>query len=281
MESGDLLFVSMIPDRTSGSLAVAPLSDLGGVRAIADLRCERASYAGGRGICLVRGGGEDAESELKIFDPRFHVDRRIALEGAPIRARVSPGGRYGAITTFEPAEEDSGEGPATETSIIDLESGKEAIDLEELPLTKDGRRFSSDGLQFSSVTFAGDDDHFYASLGSGATGYLVEGSLRARRLKVIGKDVESPSLSPDGRHVAFERLVGGVGNGRLFVLDLRTMKATRLAGDDPIDDQAEWLDHERVVYANDNKLWEVRADGSGRPRQILSFAYSPTVIRAS
>ena len=64
-------------------------------------------------------------------------------------------------------------------------------------------------------------------------------------------------------------------------MDLRTKKAILLAGNDPIDDQAEWLDDGHVVYANDNKLWKVAADGSGRPQQILSYAFSPTVIPAS
>ena len=59
------------------------------------------------------------------------------------------------------------------------------------------------------------------------------------------------------------------------------MHATRLAGDDPIDDQAEWLDDDHVVYGNDNVLWEVAADGTGHPRKLLSYAYSPAVSSAS
>ena len=284
IDSGDLLFVSMIPDRSAGSLAVASLSDLAGARAIAGLRCERASYAGGRGICLVRLGGEEAESEVEIFDSKFHVSRRFEVEGAPSRARVSPDGRYAAITMFEASEEEEGssEGPYTETTIVDLENGKEVADLEKLSLTKDGKPFPRDDLHISAVTFADDDDHFFASLGSAeATSYLLEGSLRDRKLNVIAKGVDSPSLSPDGTHIAFRRLVGGDGNWRLFVMDLRTKKAIRLAGDDPIDDQAEWLDDARVVYVNDNKLWVVAADGNGRPRELLSYVYSPTVIPAS
>ena len=187
IDSGDLLFVSMIPDRSAGSLAVVSLSGLAGARAIAGLRCDRASYAGGRGICLVRVGGEDAESEVEIFDSKFHVGRRLEVEGAPNRARVSPDGRYAAMTMFKAGEEEEGssEGPHTETTIVDLETGKEVADLETLPVTKDGKPFSSDDLHVSGVTFARDDDRFYASLGSEETSYLLEGSLRARKLKVI------------------------------------------------------------------------------------------------
>jgi len=281
IESDELLFVSMIPDRTAGSLAVAPLSDPAGTRALSKLRCERVAYGGGRGVCLNRVGGEDAESEVEIFDSRFDVKREFELEGLPSRARVSADGRYAAITMFVPGEEDTDEGFSTETKILDLETGDEAVDFEQLRVTKGGRPFSTHDLQFSSVTFAADGDHFYASLGSGTTGHLLEGSIGEGTLEVIADRVDSPSLSPDERRVAFRRLVGGEGNWRLFVLDLGTMKARRLAGSEPIDDQAEWLDDRRVVYANDNKLWVVPADGSGKPEQLLSYAFSPAVSRSS
>ena len=279
--SDELLFVSMIPDRSAGSLAVAPLSDPAGARALSDLRCERVAYAGGRGICLNRVGGEDAETEVEIFDQKFDVTRELELEGVPSRARVSPNGRYGAITMFVPGEEDTDEGFSTETRIVDLASGDEALDLEKLRVTKDGRPFSAPDLDFSSVTFAPDSDRFYASLGSGTTGYLVKGSLGDRTVEVIADRADSPSLSPDGTRVAFRRVLGADANSRLFVLDLGTMKTRRLPGNEPIDDQAEWLDDARLAYATDNKVWVVRADGSGKPEQLLPYAFSPVVSRSS
>jgi hypothetical protein len=278
-DEATLLFVSMIPDRTSGSLAVAPLSDPASIRAIAGLRCERVYYAGGRGICITRGLLNSAYVE-KIFDSRFHVERHIPVPGVPSRARVSADGRYGASTMYVPGDEDEDENFSTRTSIVDLETGKEVVDLDRLPVTKGGKPFSSRDLNFTGVTFAA-DDHFYASLGSGSTSYLLEGSMRERTLKVIDENADSPSLSPNGTHIAFKRIVGGNGDWRLFVMDLRTMNAVRLAGDDPIDDQAEWLDDDHVMYGNDNILWVVPADGSGKPRKLLSYAYSPAVIRAT
>jgi hypothetical protein len=278
-DDATLLFVSMIPDRTSGSLAVAPLSDPTRIRAIATLRCERVYYAGGRGICITR--GLNSAYVAKVFDSRFHVERRIPVPGLPSRARVSADGRYGATTMYVPSDEDEDENFSTRTSIVDLETGKEVVDLERLSVTKGGKPFSSRGLNFTGVTFAADDDHFYASLGSGSTSYLLEGSMRDRTLKVIAGSADSPSLSPDGARIAFKRIVGAKGDWRLFVLDLATMNVTRLAGDDPIDDQAEWLDDEHVIYGNNNILWQVPADGSGRPTRLLSYAYSPVVSRAS
>src|SRR3954447_26970227 len=281
VEPGDLLFVSMIPDRTAGSLAVAPLSDPAGTRALSSLRCERVYYAGGRGICLLRLGGEDAGSVAEIFDSKFHVERRISMPGVPNRARISRDGRFAATTMYVPGDEDTEEGFSTRTIIFDLDTGKKVADLEKVPVTRNGKPFSTEDLHFSAVTFANDGDCYYASVGEESPSYLLEGSIRDRTLNVIADDADSPSLSPDGTRLAFKRVVGADGNWRLFVLDLRTMNATRLAGNDPIDDQAEWLDDEHVVYANDNRLWEVAADGSGPPRQILPYAFSPSVIPAS
>ena len=276
-----LLFVNMIPDRTSGSLAVAPLSDPTSVRAIAGLRCERVYYAGGHGLCLTRGGLLNTSYVAKVFDSNFHVERQYSLPGIPSRARVSPDGRYGATTMFVRGDSYASGNFSTRTSIYDLSTGKEVANLEKLPVTKDGKPFSNRNFNLWGVTFANDDDHFYASLGSGSDTYLLEGSMRERTLRVVTEQVECPSLSPDGKRIAFKRIVGSAGDWRLFVLDLATMKATRLAGDDPIDDQAEWLDDEHVVYGNDNKLWAVNADGTGQPRQLLSYAYSPAVSRSS
>ena len=91
-------------------------------------------------------------------------------------------------------------------------------------------------------------------------------------------NLEAPTRHPiDWRSADFR----DEGDWRLFVLDLDTMRATRLAGDDPIDDQAEWLDDDHVVYGVDNILWQVRADGTGRPIKLLTHAYSPAVDRAS
>ena len=276
-----VLFVSMIPDRTAGSLAVAPLSNPRSQRAIAGLRCERVYYAGGHGLCLTRGGLLNTTYVAKVFDSSFHVEREISVPGIPSRARVSPDGRYGATTMFVKGDNYATGNFSTRTSIFDLGTGKEVVNLEQLPVTRNGKPFSNRNFNFWGVTFARDDDHFYASLGSGTKTYLLEGSMRDRTLRVIDESVECPSLSPDGTKIAFKRVVGGKGDWRLFVLDLRTMHAIRLAGDDPIDDQAEWLDNDHVVYGNDNVLWQVPADGTGHPRKLLSYAYSPAVSRAS
>ena len=54
---------------------------------------------------------------------------------------------------FVPGEEDTDERFSTSTSILDLQTGKEVADLEQVPVTRNGKPFSTDGLEFSAVTF--------------------------------------------------------------------------------------------------------------------------------
>ena len=274
-----ILFVSMIPDKTVGKLAVASLSDPNSARAVTDLSCERVYYAGGRGLCLTRGGLLKSAYVAKICDADFHVLREVPLPGIPSRARVSPDGRYGATTMFVRGDSYASANFSTRTAIVDMNTGETVADLEKLPVTRDGTRFWRRNFNFWGVTFAGDDDHFYASLGSGTRTYLLVGSLRTRTLRVIHEHVECPSLSPDGTRIAFKRSIDTSGNWRLYVLDLRTMHETALAENDPIDDQAEWIDNENVAYGNDITAWQVPADGTGKPQKLLAQAYSPTVVR--
>jgi hypothetical protein len=274
-----LLFVNMIPDNTVGKLAVASLANPDSTRAIADLRCERVYYGGGRGLCVTRGGPLNSSYVAKVFDANFKVLRQISMPGIPSRARVSADGHYGATTMFVRGDNYASGNFSTRTGIFDLRTGKQVANLENMPVFRNGKRFSNRNFNFWGITFAHDDDHFYASLGSGSKTFLLKGSMRAHTMRVIHEKVECPSLSPDQTRIAFKRSVGSRGNWRLTVLNLRTMRETRLAGNDPIDDQAEWLDSGDVLYGNDNIVWRVPANGKGKPTKLLSYAYSPVVIR--
>ncbi len=75
---------------------------------------------------------------------------------------------------------------------------------------------------------------------------------------------------------------------RLHVLDLDTLAAKPLAETRNIDDQAEWLDDERVAYAVPRgtgtfltDTWSVAGDGSAGPRRLVAGASSPAIVRES
>lgn len=251
-------------------------------RTFTGLTCERMHVAGGRGLCLVgRQGLTGPTYKALIFDSSFKVRRERTVPGLLSRARISPDGRYGATTGFVAGHSYAEPGQfSTLTTIIDMARGSIVADLEDFTVTREGRPVRSADRNFWGVTFARDSDRFYATMRTGERTWLVQGSVRDRSLRTLYENVECPSLSPDETRVAYKKRVEeGDVIWRLYVLDLRTMKETRLADSRLVDDQAEWLDDETVLYGRvDGKIWAQRADGRGSPRPFLDDALSPAVI---
>jgi hypothetical protein len=274
-----VLFINAIPDKTFRRLAVTSLSKPDGTRALADLKCDRVYFAAGHGLCMTATGVFASHYVVKIFDASFKVGRQLTIPGAPSRARISADGRLGAVTTFVSGDSYSPGNFSTRTSIINMSTGKIVANVEHFTVMRDGRRFFNRNFNFWGVTFERDDDHFYATLGSGANTYLVHGSIRAQTMRVVYTHLECPSLSPDGTRIAFKRSLNSHGSWRLYVLDLRTMRAHPLAETQSIDDQVEWRDNAHVLYQRAMDLWVVRADGGGAPSRAVSEGWSPVLVR--
>jgi WD40 repeat protein len=242
-----------------------------------DLSCERVYFAAGRGICMgVADSGVDYTAQ--VFDAKMQVLNTIPLSGLPSRARVSEDGRYGAMTVFVSGDSylESSTAFSTRTYLVDMASGKAIDQLEQFGVSKDGKPFDAVDFNFWGITFDPDDsDRFYATLGTGEHHYLVEGSIKGREMKVLRDGVECPSLSPDGKQIAYKSRVGHSNRWHLRVLDLATLKDHGLAETDSIDDQAEWLDNDTLAYADSSNVYTVQADGSGEPGLLVRDASSP------
>jgi hypothetical protein len=241
--------------------------------------CLRFYEAGGRALCLtVARSGVDFRAI--VLDRGGRARHSLTLTGLPSRARVSPNGRLGSMTTFVSGDSYTTPGQfSTRTTILDLVDGKPIADLEKFKVTKDGRTIHSQDFNFWGVTFAPDSDAFYATLATGGHHYLVHGRVSARAVEVLRDNVECPSLSPDGTRVAYKRRDGKPWHWRLHVLDLRTGADVALSERRPIDDQAEWLDNRRLLYGLGVDVWVAAADGSGRPQRFLANAASPSTQR--
>jgi len=236
-----------------GHVAVAPLDHLD-APVVTDLACERVDYSGGRGICLTADRGAVTTYGATIFDQDLGTVATLDLPGLPSRTRVSADGRHGAMTTFVYGDSYAASTFSTRTQLLDLSTGEALGDLEQFTATKDGK-----------VIDAVDRNYW---------------------------GVKCPSLSPDGTRIAFkQRHTGTLGQiqWRLAVLDLATLEVHELAETTSVDDQAEWLDDQTVLYglprgdasSPTTDVWKVPADGSGAPEILLPGAWSPGVNRAA
>ncbi|MEU2058961.1 TolB-like translocation protein [Streptomyces sp. NPDC013455] len=285
-DPGRLVFRNMAWGPHRDELTSVPAGDPGGPRTAAGLRCLRFHAAAGTGVCLqaVHGPVSDTYRAL-ILDARLRTVDRYDVPGIPSRARVSPSGRFAAWTAFVGGDSYAGTSFSTRTAVVDTRSGALIPSLETFRIVKDGRRHRAADVNFWGVTFAADDRTFYATLATQGRTYLVRGDLRSRTVTTLHRNVECPSLSPDGTRVAYKKRVEGLpadAPWRLYVLDLRTLRETPLAESRSVDDQAVWRDGRTVVYALPGDygadLYEVPADGSGRPRRISPAAVSPAYL---
>ncbi len=277
----DLMVRAVDPHHPRLNGRVYEVDDGGVRRRSADLACERVYYAHGRGICMgVAASGVDYEAT--IFDSTLRPLHTITLTGLPSRARVSSDGRYGAMTVFVSGHAYLGTsgGFSTTTTIVDMRNGDSVGELEQFSVTKGGHPFDVVDFNFWGVTFdSRDSDRFYATLGTDGHHYLVEGSVRGRSMRVLRDGVECPSLSPDGKQIAFKSRIGDQTRWRLKVLDVSTLADHSVAETRSIDDQVEWLDNRTLAYSDGRNVYTVPAGGAGQPRLLVADATSPVSLR--
>jgi hypothetical protein len=248
-----------------------------------DLACERVYFAAGHGICMgVAPSG--VEYTASIFNSKLQREHTTTLTGLPSRTRVSSDGRYGAMTVFVTGDSylSSPTAFSTRTTILEMASGKEVGQLEQFKVSKDGKPFDAVDFNFWGVTFdPSDSDHFYATLGTGGVHYLVEGSVGEESMTVLRDGVECPSLSPDGKQIAYKSRIGDEARWHLRMLDVATLDDHAVAEERSIDDQVEWLNNDTLVYSDGDNVYTVPADGSGASEVLVHDATSPVRLDES
>ncbi|MFE9257669.1 TolB family protein [Streptomyces sp. NPDC006879] len=256
-------------------------------RTASDLNCQRFYAAAGTGVCLrSRPGALAQDNRALIVDAELGARRSFPLAGTPSRARVSPSGRLVAWTVFVSGESYGSAFFSTRTTILDTAGWRLESDLEKFTVLMDDKKYHAADVNFWGVTFAQDDDTFYATLSTGGQTHLVRGSLARRTVTTMKQNVECPSLSPDGTRIAYKkRVLPGASLWREHVLDLRTLREHPLAEKRSVDDQATWLDGDTLAYAlptqgtvGSTDLWTVPADGGGAPRLLTPGASSPAPL---
>ncbi|WP_329000220.1 hypothetical protein OHA18_38020 [Kribbella sp. NBC_00709] len=278
-----IMFRSTAPG-SKGRLALVAKNDPGGPRSVSALSCLRVYAAGGTGTCL-RQDGALTTYQIAILDTNLQVEKAIPLVGVPNRTRVSADGRMAAWTVFVAGDSYNNGRFSTRSGLIDLKTQDMVDSLEFLSVTLDGHPYKAADLNFWGITFTADDNRFYATMSTAGHRYLVEGDIAAKTVHTIAENVECPSLSPDGRRLAFKSAIDGnpAKGWRLTVLDLATGARTPLAETRSVDDQPAWLDATTIAYAiphgpTDADVWTVPANGSGHPDLLIPHAESPAPL---
>ena len=277
-----------------GRVAVSPLDALDGPRYLTSLSCERVYFAARSGVCLTVESTVVGSYYAYLFNDRFERVRRIPLQGYPSRARVSPDGRIAAFTVFVRGDSYASGNLSTRTTLVDTSTGSKIADLEEFRAIRDGARFQQVDFNYWGVTFLHAPDRFYATLASGGRLWLVQGHIGQREVRLLNEGVECPSLSPDDRRVVFKSRDAAASrpSWRLHVLSLDSGVEVVVGETRSVDDQAAWLDSDRVLYAlldedsnaaaaGVTNLWSAPADGSGAPRLVLKGAHSPAIVSST
>ena len=277
-------------DSNYGKLAFVENGAIARIEFVNGFACDVVYVAGGRGICLT---GKSMMRQLfpaTLFDSAtFRVLGRIVAQGLPSRARVSADGSMAAFTAFVTGHSYASANFSTQTQIVDASSAKVIADLESFTVTRGGKAFSNRDFNFWGVTFDADPNTFYCTLSTQGGHLLVKGNIKTRSAAVIHEGVECPSLSPDGKHVAYKKRFGALSpNWEIRILDVATDRETSTSEGRSVDDQLEWLDNETVLYTipesatratPSTNVWRLRIDGRAAPELFLSNASSPAVVR--
>jgi dipeptidyl aminopeptidase/acylaminoacyl peptidase len=272
---GQLLF----RDTATGRVGAVPLGETTAKPQLSGLKCDRFAVAKQTAVCLaVRPGTLPAITDVLVLDDRLAVRHTETVPGTPSRARVSPDGKRVDWTLFVTGDSYAQTGFSTRAGLYEVDTGRLVKTIEELPVFKGDDRYFAADVNYWGITFAPDGNRFYATLGSKGKTYLVEADYRRYRGKTLRENVECPSLSPDGKRIAFKKKAAD-GVWRLSVLDLASMRETELAETRSVDDQALWQDDRTILYGLDDAVWAVPADGSGAPRRLLGGAASPAVTQ--
>lgn len=256
------------------------------------LHCDRVHNAGTVIACLRTVPGQGLK--LDLADRQAKVLGTLNFPNVLIasRVRVSPDGATVALTGFSAGHTYIGTDFSTRTYLIDAVSRRVQSDvsmfkvIEANGLTLAARRINVWGVTFDPKV----SGRFLATVGAGGGVFLAAGDAKARTLTLLRADMECPSLSPDGKKVAFKRRNGANGwwpavyelaSGREWI-----MKDTR-----SIDDQIEWLDETTIAYeiaavgsadghaGTNTEVVTRKADGSGPAFLLRKNAGSPSPFK--
>ncbi|MEJ1105879.1 MULTISPECIES: TolB family protein [unclassified Kribbella] len=279
LDGSTLFFRNLADGPESGKLAAVPVREPGATRRVGELRCDRFAAARRTAICLrLKAGSLPPLTEMLVLDAQLNVRHRETLPGTPSRARVSPDGRIVNWTLFVSGDSYAATGFSTRTGLYEVDTGRLVKSIEELPVFVAGRRYFASDINYWGITFGADGNRFYVTLGSKGKTYLIEADYRSYRGTAIAENVECPSLSPDGKRIAYKQKVSD-GTWRLAVLDLTTHRITHPPEPRNLDDQPLWQNNTTLLYplrtpSGTTDIWSVGL--TSKPTMVVPNANTPS-----
>lgn len=270
-----------------GLVAAVALENPAGVRTVSGMACDRVYQTEHDTVCLRAKRGVVTTFEAVLSGASGRQLDSWPLSGVPSRTRISADSRLVASTAFITGMSYAAVGFSTQT-VIRGTDGRDFGNLEDFTTTIDGRRFAAADRNFWGVTFAADDNTFYATAASAGRTWLVRGELNGRTMTSVRENAECPSLSPDGLKVAYKKKVPSGSSSRwaIAVLDLASGRESVLGEARSVDDQVEWLDDSTVLYGlaradapGDSDVWSASIAGGAAPTLFIPHAWSPSVVR--
>jgi hypothetical protein len=282
-----IVFRNMAPGASYGTVAMVPLDDPAAPRVLTTTPCERVYATAKNVICLSSDRGFITTYGAHILDNNMQQSQNLPFIGIPSRARLSRDGSYAATTSFTSSDSYASLSFSTRTYITSV-GGQTFGNLEDFTLIHQGRSIEPVDRNYWGVTFADDDDTFYATVRWSNHTWLVRGVMSQRTMVTLHEDAECPSLSPDGTQIVYKQRGSlPLGKWRLVDFDIASGTVTPLSETRSVDDQVEWLDDSHVLYAlrragsqpEVDDVWSVPVSGSGKPTLFIPDASSPAVVR--
>ena len=282
-----IIFRNTAPGSDYGLVATVPIADHDGERTVSSRACDRVYATNEFLSCLSTKRGIVTTFEAVLYTAAGDEVKSRPLPGVPSRTRISPDSRLVATTSFVTGMSYASVGFSTQTT-LSTSDGHDYGDLEAFTTLVDGKPLTALDRNYWGITFGPDDSTFYATAASANKTWLVRGDLAARTLTAVTENAECPSLSPDGKRVAYKKRVGSgpVVHWAIAVYDLASGIETVLSEKRSVDDQVEWLDDSTLLYGllstdapGDSDVWAIGTQADAKPAKYIQHAWSPSVVR--
>lgn len=252
------------------------------------LRCDRAHVGANVLACLHSVAGQGLKFDLADRQGKVGFTLSFPNVLSASRVRVARDGAMAAFTGFTAGHSYVGTDFSTRTYLVDVNKKRILADvstfkvIETAQLKLAGKRINVWGVSFDPLR----SNRFVATVGAAGQVFLAEGDIGQKTLSLLRAEMECPSISPDGKRIAFKRR-NGAGGWLPAVYEIATGRELVIKEVRSVDDQIEWLDNATLLYelehspgagSNDGDVMKRNADGSGSSILLRRDAGSPAAL---